>query len=306
MWTMDTNLGYLAHLPRMNGLMLCLMIFSAFVSQASALSAVNAVSLPCDGFPVIRTLTGRTSYVRSVDWSPDGSKIVSGSYDNTVKIWESSTGNLIRTLTGYSGGVFSVEWSPDGAQIASGSDDNTVKIWPARRYVPTLPALPSFDAINVSATVFYLQKQNSAVQFTRDGNSSDCEQFILPKPINSSAWNYTSPLIFEAQIALKKPGLYSVSFRDPSFMDSGDSPWYLYSNLLVTCPAGSEALNIFDSSAKCANCTGNKYSDNPGTPCKECQGEVWNNRTGCTLQRRRGRGEGRTRSRSRVGRPSRG
>jgi WD40 repeat protein len=45
-------------------------------------------------------LSGHTSPVSSVAFSGDGSKVVSGSWDNTVKIWSADNGELIQTLSG--------------------------------------------------------------------------------------------------------------------------------------------------------------------------------------------------------------
>jgi len=67
--------------------------------------------------------------VSSVAFSPDGTKIVSGSYDQTVKIWNASGGDAITTLTEHINDVTSVAFSPDGTKIISGSVDTTVKIW---------------------------------------------------------------------------------------------------------------------------------------------------------------------------------
>ena len=78
-----------------------------------------------------RILNRHTDSVRSVAWSPDGSQIVSGSVDTTVRIWDATTGENTRTLNGHTGSVESVAWSPDGSQIVSGSNDNTVRIWNA-------------------------------------------------------------------------------------------------------------------------------------------------------------------------------
>ncbi|RYP79291.1 hypothetical protein DL769_003040 [Monosporascus sp. CRB-8-3] len=69
------------------------------------------------------------SLVNSVAFSPDGSRIVSGSHDETVKIWDSKSGKEVRTLKGHGSYVSSVAFSPDGSHIVSGSDDKTVKIW---------------------------------------------------------------------------------------------------------------------------------------------------------------------------------
>jgi WD40 repeat protein len=71
---------------------------------------------------------GHFDEVLAVAWSPDGTRIVSGSYDGTVQIWNADGGNVVYTLR--NGGLF-VAWSPDGSQIASGGKDGIVKIWSA-------------------------------------------------------------------------------------------------------------------------------------------------------------------------------
>jgi WD40 repeat protein len=45
-------------------------------------------------------LLGHADYVTSVGFSADGSKVVSGSYDLTVKIWNADSGEVIKTLSG--------------------------------------------------------------------------------------------------------------------------------------------------------------------------------------------------------------
>ncbi|KAF5343412.1 hypothetical protein D9757_015390 [Collybiopsis confluens] len=70
------------------------------------------------------------STVESVAVSPNGQQVVSGSYDQTVRIWNVQTGQQIGDpLHGHTGWVSSVAFSPDGQQVVSGSHDQTVRIW---------------------------------------------------------------------------------------------------------------------------------------------------------------------------------
>ncbi|TVU54434.1 MAG: hypothetical protein EA414_07265, partial [Arthrospira sp. PLM2.Bin9] len=81
------------------------------------------------GGPLIRTLTGHSSWVLAVAITPDGKQAVSASYDNTLKLWDLATGSERATLTGHSYSVEAVAITPDGKQAVSASDDNTLKLW---------------------------------------------------------------------------------------------------------------------------------------------------------------------------------
>ncbi len=73
-------------------------------------------------------LKGHSNDVRSVAFNADGTSIVSGSRDNTVRVWDAITGTLIRTIEGHTNDVFAVAFSIDGTRIVSGSRDNTVRL----------------------------------------------------------------------------------------------------------------------------------------------------------------------------------
>ena len=75
------------------------------------------------------TFKGHSKPVSSVSFSPDGKRIVSGSWDKTLKVWDAQTGQETLTLNGHLGGVSSVSFSPDGKRIVSSSRDKTVKVW---------------------------------------------------------------------------------------------------------------------------------------------------------------------------------
>ncbi|OAG11168.1 WD40 repeat-like protein [Paraphaeosphaeria sporulosa] len=76
-------------------------------------------------------LEGHSSYVNSVAFSHDSTRLASGSHDHTVRIWDASSGEHLLTLKGHSHFVSSVAFSHDSNRLASGSWDKTVKIWDA-------------------------------------------------------------------------------------------------------------------------------------------------------------------------------
>jgi len=88
-------------------------------------SAEDVVAQP------IRTFTGHISPVRSVAFSPDGTRVLTGSDDQTAKLWDARTGICIRTFTGHTDYVLSVGYSPDGTRVLTGSWDKTAKLWDA-------------------------------------------------------------------------------------------------------------------------------------------------------------------------------
>jgi WD40 repeat protein len=77
----------------------------------------------------VQQLTGHTDWVMAVAYSPDGTRIVSGSDDQTVRVWDAQTGTEVQQLTGHTGPVSAVAYSPDGTRIVSGSSDQTVRQW---------------------------------------------------------------------------------------------------------------------------------------------------------------------------------
>jgi len=83
-----------------------------------------------DGIAIGDPLLGHEDYVRSVAFSPDGKKIVSGSDDKTIRVWDAQTGiQIAEPLYGHESSVRSVTFSPNGDKIISGSLDKTIRIW---------------------------------------------------------------------------------------------------------------------------------------------------------------------------------
>lgn len=67
--------------------------------------------------------------VWAVAFSPDGRWLASAGGDNTILVWNPTTGKLAATLQGHTDAVTSLAFSPDGAQLLSGSLDGTARVW---------------------------------------------------------------------------------------------------------------------------------------------------------------------------------
>jgi WD40 repeat protein len=106
----------------------------AFIPNRPLVVTVTAAgTLPVwsmDDFEEIAQLAGHRQLVTSLVISPDGLRIVSGSRDRTMRVWDSETFEEIK-ICEHEDVVNSVAISPAGSLVASGSDDCTVWIWSA-------------------------------------------------------------------------------------------------------------------------------------------------------------------------------
>ncbi|KAF7966261.1 hypothetical protein HWV62_39403 [Athelia sp. TMB] len=100
--------------------------------------------------PLLQILRDHESTVQCVCFSRDGSKIVSGSYDRTVRVRDALSGQPALPPLQHEGGVRSVCFSPDGSRIVSGSDDGTIQVWDALSGQLALPPLQGHEDIVMS------------------------------------------------------------------------------------------------------------------------------------------------------------
>jgi hypothetical protein len=87
---------------------------------------VNEIELPriCNG-------QGHSAKIHCIAWSPDATRLVSGSEDTTARVWQANTGKMLLNFQLHQESVNAVAWSPRGDLIASGGNDNTIYIWNA-------------------------------------------------------------------------------------------------------------------------------------------------------------------------------
>jgi len=94
----------------------------------------------------VAELKGHTSNVNSAEFSPDGTRIVTASWDQTSRVWDAATGASVAELKGHTGDVNSAAFSPDGTRIVTASLDNTARVWDAIPYRERYPSLAAARA----------------------------------------------------------------------------------------------------------------------------------------------------------------
>lgn len=78
---------------------------------------------------LISTLKGHTAAINSLAFNPDGKKLVSGSDDLTVNLWELATKKRLYSFFGVKDRISAVSFSPNGKEIAASSFDRSITSW---------------------------------------------------------------------------------------------------------------------------------------------------------------------------------
>ena len=87
--------------------------------------------------PEAQILGGHSGWVTAVAWSPDSTRILTGSDDGAARVWDARTGETTLELT-HPSWVTAVAWSPNGTHILTASRNGTARIWDARTGETTL------------------------------------------------------------------------------------------------------------------------------------------------------------------------
>jgi len=106
------------------------LVYQRFSPRCSGLVTTNSFNIGYHGEGSFMTLIGHDSAVHSVAYSADGGFVASGSADDTVRIWDTSTGEeAISPLRSGDGAVFSVDVACNMKWVASGTSAGVVCVW---------------------------------------------------------------------------------------------------------------------------------------------------------------------------------
>lgn len=104
---------------------------NALIAGSTPAEAEDALYRALQASQLQLTLSGHTDWVRAVAFSPDGTRLATASYDSTVRVWDTATGQELLTLTEHSRVVNSIAFSPDGTRLASAGGDGFIILWDA-------------------------------------------------------------------------------------------------------------------------------------------------------------------------------
>jgi serine/threonine protein kinase len=88
----------------------------------------------------LAVLRGHESEVQSASFSPDGTRVVTASWDKTARVWDATTGKELAVLRGHEGSVLSASFSPDGTRVVT-AGDKTARVWDSVPYRERFPAI---------------------------------------------------------------------------------------------------------------------------------------------------------------------
>jgi WD40 repeat protein len=79
----------------------------------------------------VRVLRGHSNGVNAANFDPSGELVVTGSSDNTARVWDLASERTRVVLTGHTGLLYGARFSPDGRNVVTASDDGTARVWDA-------------------------------------------------------------------------------------------------------------------------------------------------------------------------------
>lgn len=131
---------------------------------------------------LLQTLTGHTNQITSVAFSPDGSQLVSCSFDRSIRLWDVETVRQLALIGEHPQFALGVAFSPDGARVASIGKEGLLCIWNLRteEQEHVLKAPVPYEGMNISGVTGISEAQRAALKALGAVESETQESQAIP------------------------------------------------------------------------------------------------------------------------------
>jgi len=121
----------------------------------------------------LRALEGHTLVVTAAAFSPDQKRVVSGSEDGTVRLWDIESGKEVSPRPGHTQAVHCVALSQDGRYALTGGADKSIRLWDLSGKPPGqfLKPFEGHQKNRDKCDVFFRRRPNSFARRGLDGAS---------------------------------------------------------------------------------------------------------------------------------------
>ncbi len=191
-----------------------------------------------------------------MDISKDGKYFATGSgnnsvseADNSVKVWETETGNLVCHFTAHTGNINRIQFDNDGEHIFSCGNDGTIKYWDFRicEEVASYVSVGKDDFLITTPDNYYFASRGAldAVAFRVDGALYPFEQFDLKlnRPdIVSERIGKTSPELVRAYAYVYKKRLRKMNFSEDQLASDFELPKLVWDRTQVPFKTSEKVL----------------------------------------------------------------
>jgi len=142
------------------------------------------------------TLKGHTDINWGVEFSPDGTRVITSGSDGTARVWDAATGKILLTLSGHTSTVVKARFSPNGKRIATAAKDGTTRLWDAvtgkellslesfstndLKFTPDGKHLVIGDSVNIQVVALTIDEltQIARSRLTRSWTEEECQKYL--------------------------------------------------------------------------------------------------------------------------------
>ena len=142
--------------------------------------------------------------------SRDGQRVVSGSADSTIRIWDLTSWAEPQVLTGHQGWVNTIALSPDEQVIASGGGDGMLRLWNAKNSEP-LGTIPAHNGI-IRSVIF--SPQGDQLASSGIDGSIRLWKFTIDQANNHAFITQNNALSAQGPIAFTTDSMYLINGQE--------------------------------------------------------------------------------------------